>query len=99
MRFAFLLPAMLLMALTSSQVVHATQPNDERVALEIAKAEAAVKRAAEHKALWTSAEEALALAKKRLADGNISEASAPAVLAKELAELGIAQTAYPLFSE
>ncbi|MDQ3261576.1 MAG: hypothetical protein M3Q00_12475 [Pseudomonadota bacterium] len=98
MRFVSLLRGMLL-ALTASVVVQAAQPDKERVALEIAKAEAAVKRAAEHKALWTSAEEALAFAKKRLADGNISGASASAVLAKDLAELSIAQTAYPLYSE
>lgn len=99
MRFAFLLHGMLLTALTASMVVQAAQPDDERVALEIAKAEAAVKRAAGHNALWTSAAEALDLAKKHVADGNISEACAPAALAKELAELGVAQTAYPLFSE
>ncbi|MEO5863146.1 MAG: hypothetical protein ABIW48_08635 [Burkholderiales bacterium] len=98
MRFVSLLRGMLL-ALTASVVVQAAQPDKERVALEIAKAEAAVKRAAEHKALWTSAEEALVSAKKRLADGNISGASASAVLAKDLAELSIAQTAYPLYSE
>ncbi len=87
------------MAPKASEVVRAAEPDNQRVALEIAKAEAAIKRAAERKALWTSAEEALALAKKRLADGNMNAASAPAALAQELAELGIAQTAYPLFSE
>ena len=98
MRFAILLPG-IISALAAIMVVQAAQPDDARVAQEIAQAEAAVKRAAAHNALWTSAEEALALAKKHLADGKISEARAPAALAKELAELGIAQTAYPLFSE
>lgn len=96
-RFAFLLG--IISALAASAVVLAGQPDAERVAQEIAEAEDAVRRAAAHKGLWTSAEEALALAKKHLADGKISEAKAPAALAKELAELGIAQTAYPLFSE
>jgi hypothetical protein len=88
-----------LLVTTAALGAWAAQPDAERVAREIAQAEAAVKLAAERKALWTSAGEALALAKKYLADGKVSEASAPATLAKELAELGIAQTAYPLFSE
>ena len=99
MRFAILSCSVLMFVLMANPLARAAQPDVERVAQEIAQAEAAVKLAAERKALWTSAGEALALAKKYLADGKVSEAGAPAALAKELAELGIAQTAYPLFSE
>lgn len=98
MRVTLLLPG-IMSALAVSVVAQAAQPDDEGVAQEIAQAETAVRRAAAHKALWTSAEDALAMAKKNLAEGKISQARAPAALAKELAELGIAQTAYPLFSE
>jgi hypothetical protein len=98
-KFRFALLGASLLAFSFGGVASAAQTDQEKIVQEIARAEAAVKRAAERKALWTSAEEALALAKKLLADGKINQAAAPAALAKELAELGIAQTAYPLFSE
>jgi hypothetical protein len=99
MRFTILFCGLLMHLLMATPFARAAQPDVERVTQEITQAEAAIKLASERKALWTSAGEALALAKKYLADGKVSEASSPAALAKELAELGIAQTAYPLFSE
>jgi Skp family chaperone for outer membrane proteins len=99
MRFAILLCSIFMLATMATPFARAAQTDVERVTQEVAQAEAAVKLAAERKALWTSAGEALALAKKYLADGKVSEAAAPAALAKELAELGISQTTYPLFSE
>ena len=99
MRVIFTVIGVALLALSLGKTVFAAQSDQEKIVGEIAQAEAAVKRAAQRKALWTSAEEALALAKQLIADGKVSEAGAPAALAKELAELGIAQTAYPLFSE
>jgi hypothetical protein len=99
MRLAILLCFMFMLVTMATPFARAAQTDVERVTQEIAQAEAAVKLAAERKALWTSAGEALALAKKHLADGKVSEASAPAALAKELAELGLSQTTYPLFSE
>ncbi len=99
MRFTVFLCSVFSLMIMATTFAWAAQPDIERVTQEIAAAEAAVKLAAERKALWTSAGEALALAKKHLADGKVNEAGAPAALAKELAELGIAQTTYPLFSE
>lgn len=95
----FLFIAILALVLGEPGIVAAAATDDEQVALQIVQAEAAVKRAAAQRALWTTAEDALALAKKYLAEGNVGKASAPAALARELAELGLAQTAYPLFSE
>jgi hypothetical protein len=77
----------------------AAASGDARVAEQIAQAEEAVQRAAAQRALWTSAEESLVTAKKLFAAGSVNQASAPAQMAKELAELGLAQTTYPLFSE
>ncbi len=95
----FLLPAIALLTHLVIRSVQAVEPDIERASINIASAEAAVKRAAERHALWTSASEALILAKKLLADGKLQAAVAQANLARELAELGIAQTQYPLFCE
>ena len=97
--FKFFLPAIALLAQLNIQSVQGVELDVERAHADVASAEAAVKSAAERHALWTSARETLGLAKKLLAEGKLQAAAAQANLARELAELGIAQTEYPLFCE
>ena len=97
--FKFFLPAIALLAQLKIQSVQGVEIDVERAHADVASAEAAVKSAAERHALWTSASETLGLAKKLLAEGKLQAAAAQANLARELAELGIAQTEYPLFCE
>lgn len=97
--FKFFLPAIALLAQLNIQSVQGVEIDVERAHADVASAEAAVKSAAERHALWTSASETLGLAKKLLAEGKLQAAAAQANLARELAELGIAQTEYPLFCE
>ena len=97
--FKFFLPAIALLAQLIIQSVQGVEIDVERAHADVASAEAAVKSAAERHALWTSASETLGLAKKLLAEGKLQAAAAQANLARELAELGIAQTEYPLFCE
>ena len=97
--FKFFLPAIALLAQLNIQSVQGVELDVERAHADVASAEAAVKSAAERHALWTSASETLGLAKKLLAEGKLQAAAAQANLARELAELGIAQTEYPLFCE
>ena len=79
-----------------SWTAHADQAD---AAAQINAAELLLKRAAEQKALWTSAQEALIEAKKFYADAKYTQVSEAATRAGELANLGIGQTRYPLFSE
>ena len=97
--FKFFLPAIALLAQLIIQSVQGVEIDVERAHADVASAEAAVKLATERHALWTSASETLGLAKKLLAEGKLQAAAAQANLARELAELGIAQTEYPLFCE
>ena len=97
--FKFFLLAIALLAQLNIQSVQGVEIDVERAHADVASAEAAVKSAAERHALWTSASETLGLAKKLLAEGKLQAAAAQANLARELAELGIAQTEYPLFCE
>ena len=97
--FKFFLLAIALLAQLNIQSVQGVELDVERAHADVASAEAAVKSAAERHALWTSASETLGLAKKLLAEGKLQAAAAQANLARELAELGIAQTEYPLFCE
>ena len=97
--FKFFLPAIALLAQLNIQSVQGVELDVERAHADVASAEAAVKHATERHALWTSASETLGLAKKLLAEGKLQAAAAQANLARELAELGIAQTEYPLFCE
>ena len=62
-------------------------------------AEAAVQEAVRKKALWTTAESALAEARVAFARSDYDVAARAAAAAKELAELGIAQTRDPPFPE
>ena len=63
----------------------------------VAQAQAAVKLAADQRALWTSAEEALRKARRALQEGNTAMAVELARFAQKQSELGIAQKGYPLF--
>jgi len=63
----------------------------------VAQAQAAVKLAAEQRALWTSAEDALRKARRALQEGNTAMAVELARFAQKQSELGIAQKGYPLF--
>jgi Xaa-Pro aminopeptidase len=63
----------------------------------IAQANRAVKRAEAQGMLWTTAEEALRGARRAFEDGDLAAAVAQARVAKEHAELAIAQKRYPPF--
>jgi hypothetical protein len=69
----------------------------ETVQAALVEAETAVKQAEAHRALWTSAEEALRRARRALDEGDAAEALRQAEVAKEQAAMGIAQKGYPLF--
>jgi hypothetical protein len=72
-----------------------TQAREAQAA--VADAKAAVKAAAEHRALWTTAELALTQAQAALEKGNYTTAQRLAEFAAEQARLGIAQTGYKHF--
>lgn len=63
----------------------------------IAQADRAVKRAEAQRVLWTTAEEALRGARRAFEDGDLAAAVAQARVAKEHAELAIAQKRFPPF--
>jgi hypothetical protein len=71
----------------------AAQRNAKAALLE---AEAAVSRAADLRALWTTAVEALERARAAYARGDFASAREEANAARKFAELGIAQREYPL---
>ena len=61
----------------------------------ILQAERSVRRAQQKRMLWTSAEEALRSARRAFEVGDLAAAVAQAQLAKEHAELAMAQRRYP----
>lgn len=63
----------------------------------IAQADRAVRRAEAQRMLWTTAEMALRSARRAFEDGDLAAAVAQARVAKEHAELAIAQKHYPPF--
>lgn len=63
----------------------------------IAQAERAVRRAEAQRMLWTTADEALRGARRAFEDGDLAAAVAQARIAREHAELAIAQKRYPPF--
>lgn len=63
----------------------------------IAQADRAVRRAEAQRMLWTTAEMALRSARRAFEDGDLAAAIAQARVAKEHAELAIAQKRYPPF--
>jgi hypothetical protein len=68
---------------------------EAKVALGIA--QTAVQAAAANRALWTTAEDAMKLARAAFVRGDYPEAIHAAQTAAEQAQLGIAQTQYPMF--
>jgi hypothetical protein len=63
----------------------------------IAQADRALRRAEAQRMLWTTAEEALRGARRAFEDGDLATAVAQARVAREHAELAIAQKRYPPF--
>ena len=63
----------------------------------IVQAERAVRHAEAQRMLWTTAEEALRGARRAFEDGDLAAAVAQARIAREHADLAIAQKRYPLF--
>jgi predicted S18 family serine protease len=72
-------------------------PACENARLELAKAQAEVRAAADRKALWTTAVSALKTAQGAFERGDYPAATLAAHAAVEQARLGVAQTQYPLF--
>ncbi len=79
----------------------ATRPgqalNAEVARTAIAQAERAVRRAEAQQMLWTTAQEAIRGARQAFDEGDLAAAVAHARVAKEHAELAIAQKRYPPF--
>ncbi|HEV8645321.1 MAG TPA: hypothetical protein VGR01_07100 [Burkholderiales bacterium] len=71
--------------------------NSDAVRAAIAQADRAVRRAEAQHMLWTTADEALRGARRAFKAGDLATAVAQARVAKEHAELAIAQKRYPLF--
>ncbi|MEK6211835.1 MAG: hypothetical protein AABM64_15930 [Pseudomonadota bacterium] len=71
--------------------------NTEVARAAIAQADRAVRRAEAQRMLWTTAEEALRGARRAFEDGDLAAAVAQARVAKEHAELAIAQKRSPPF--
>lgn len=75
----------------------AQAPDADAARTAIAQAERAVRRAEAQGMLWTTAEEALRGARHAFEDGDLAAAIAQARVAREHAELAIAQRRYPPF--
>jgi hypothetical protein len=73
------------------------RPECERARGALVAARNAVKDAMAHRALWTTAQSAMTQAEAAYAKGDFATAAKAAESARELALLGIAQTAYPPF--
>jgi hypothetical protein len=72
-------------------------PGAEQARREVLRAQQAVQAAAEKRALWTTAQEALAEAEAALARGDYAAAVQAGRAAAEQAQLGIEQLDYPRF--
>ncbi len=75
----------------------ASGPGAEQARREVLRAQQAVQAAAEKRALWTTAQEALAEAEAALARGDHAAAVRASRVAAEQAQLGIEQLDYPRF--
>jgi len=75
----------------------AQSPDAKAVRAAILEAERSVRRAEDMRMLWTVAEEALRSARRAFDDGDLAAAIAQARVAKQHAELAIAQKRYPPF--
>jgi protein-disulfide isomerase-like protein with CxxC motif len=83
-------------ACASGVVAGSAQALDAKVArAAILEAERSVRRAHGKRMLWTTAEEALRSARRAFEDGDLAAALAQAKLAKDHAELAMAQRRYP----
>lgn len=72
-------------------------PACEEARVAVRTAQTAVQAAADQRALWTTAEDALRRAQRAFLDGDYPGAIRAAQNAAEQAQLGIAQTHYPVF--
>src|SRR5512145_2131785 len=84
-------------ALLAVADVHAAGPTAEQARSEVLRAQQAVQAAAEKRALWTTAQEALAEAEAALERGDYAAAVQAGRVAAEQAQLGIEQLDYPRF--
>jgi hypothetical protein len=76
---------------------HAAGPTAEQARSEVLRAQQAVQAAAQKRALWTTAQEALAEAQAALERGDYAAAVRAGRVATEQAQLGIEQLDYPRF--
>ena len=76
---------------------HAAGPTAEQARSEVLRAQQAVQAAAQKRALWTTAQEALAEAQAALERGDYAAAVHAGRVAAEQAQLGIEQLDYPRF--
>ncbi|MGH6691433.1 MAG: hypothetical protein ACREF4_12245 [Gammaproteobacteria bacterium] len=84
-------------ALLTAASAHGSGPGAEQARREVLRALHAVHAAAEKRALWTTAQEALAEAEAALARGDYAAAVQAGRVAAEQAQLGIEQLDYPRF--
>ena len=82
---------------TDATSSNATDAEAAEAQAAFADAQTAVKAAAEHRALWTTAQSALAQAQEALEHGKYKAAKQLAEFAAEQARLGIAQMGYKQF--
>jgi hypothetical protein len=93
----FVLSAHLALADDTPSCPDTSPPACEEVRIALSSAHAAVLAAADQRALWTTADDALRRARAAFLDGDYPGAIRAARTAAEQAQLGIAQTHYPMF--
>jgi hypothetical protein len=93
----FVVPHRLLSADDQLNCPNPAPPICEKARIGLGAARTAVQAAAAKHALWTTAEEAMRLAQAAFLRGEYPEAIHAAQTAAEQAQLGIAQTQYPMF--
>lgn len=91
--------AFLVLACLAQGAAGAGQPEARQAQEALRRAEQAVQQAWEQRSLWTTAQEALEQARAAAARGDYAEAVRSARFATEQAELGLAQSRYPRFTE
>ncbi|HEU5283653.1 MAG TPA: hypothetical protein VFU53_07560 [Burkholderiales bacterium] len=84
-------------ALLAAASAHAAGPSAEQARTEVLRAQQAVQAAGDRRALWTTAQEALAEAQAALERGDYAAAVRASRVAVEQAQLGIEQLDYPRF--
>jgi len=93
----FVLSPRLLLADEQLNCPNPAPPSCEEARIALGTARTAVQAAAAKDALWTTAEDAMRLAQTAFLRGEYPEAIHAARTAAEQAQLGIAQTQYPMF--